>query len=129
MHEYSLRPAYETLKAASYLLEGGYSNDAVSRAYYAMFYAARALLASRDMYPKGHKGLIIQFGLECVKKGLIEESYGRSLAHAKDRREFFDYSAEAQVAPEEAARMVEDARAFVDRIRKAFADLGIDPEI
>ena len=47
--------AAETLSAAEYLLRGGYSNDAVSRAYYAMFYAARALLASHNLHPKGHK--------------------------------------------------------------------------
>jgi len=46
--------AAETLSAAEYLLKGGYYNDAVSRAYYGMFYASRALLASRDLHPKGH---------------------------------------------------------------------------
>ncbi|MDD1730328.1 MAG: HEPN domain-containing protein [Methanospirillum sp.] len=55
--------AQETLDAAEYLLKGGYYNDAVSRAYYGMFYAARALLAYRDIHPKGHKGLILHFGL------------------------------------------------------------------
>ena len=79
--------ARETLGAAEYLLKGGYYNDAVSRAYYAMFYAARALLASHDIHPKGHKGLILQFGLEFVKTGFIEEMYGRALSHAKERRE------------------------------------------
>lgn len=60
--------AAETLGAAEYLLKGGYYNDAVSRAYYAMFYASRALLAVRNLHPKGHKGLVLQFGLELVKK-------------------------------------------------------------
>ncbi|MDO8871678.1 MAG: HEPN domain-containing protein [Methanoregula sp.] len=70
MPERDLTLAAETLGAAEYLLKGGYYNDAVSRAYYAMFYAARALLASRDLHPKGHKDLILQFGLEFVKKGI-----------------------------------------------------------
>lgn len=82
-------------RAAEYLLKGGYYNDAVSRAYYAMFYAARALLASHDLHPKGHKGLIIQFGLEFVKKGFIEETYGRALSYAKERRETVDYNIES----------------------------------
>ena len=30
---------------------------------------------------------ISNFGLEFVKKGFVEEVYGRALSHAKDRRE------------------------------------------
>lgn len=79
MSDRDIALARETLGAAEYLMRGRYYNDAVSRAYYAMFYAARALLASRDIHPKGHKGLILQFGLEFVKTGYIEEMYGRAL--------------------------------------------------
>jgi len=39
--------AGEKLEVARSLLEDGFYSDAVSRAYYAMFYAARALLAER----------------------------------------------------------------------------------
>lgn len=117
--------AAETLNAAEYLLKGGYHNDAVSRAYYAMFYAARALLASRDLHPKGHKGLILQFGLEFVKKGFIEETYGRALSHAKERRETVDYNIEAAMTLEEAGTIVSDARDFLDRIERAFDEMEL----
>jgi len=115
--------ARETLGAAEYLLEGGYYNDAVSRAYYAMFYAARALLASRDIHPKGHKGLILQFGLEFVKTGFIEEMYGRALSHAKERRETADYNIDSKMTEEEAESIVDDARNFLRRIDEAFTKL------
>lgn len=124
MPERDLILAAETLDAAEYLLKGGFPNDAVSRAYYAMFYAARALLASRDLHPKGHKGLILQFGLEFVKKGFIEETYGRALSHAKERRETVDYNIEAAMTPEEAAIIIEDAQVFLERIKKAFDEMG-----
>ena len=120
MPDRDLELAAETLNAAEYLLKGGYYNDAVSRAYHAMFYAARALLASRNLHPKGHKGLILQFGLEFIRKGFIEETYGRALSHAKERRETVDYNLEAAMTPEEAATIVYDARTFIDRIQKAF---------
>lgn len=125
MPERDLALAAETLGAAEYLLKGGYYNDAVSRAYYAMFYAARALLASRDLHPKGHKGLILQFGLEFVKKGFIEETYGRALSHAKERRETVDYNIEATMTKEEAGIIISDARVFLDRIEQAFDELGL----
>lgn len=125
MPERDLTLAAETLGAAEYLLKGGYYNDGVSRAYYAMFYAARALLASRDLHPKGHKGLIIQFGLEFVKKGFIEETYGRALSYAKERRETVDYNIEATMTPDEAAIIIADARNFLERIERAFDEMGL----
>lgn len=125
MPERDLTLAAETLRAAEYLLKGEYYNDAVSRAYYAMFYAARALLASRDLHPKGHKGLIIQFGLEFVKKGFIEETYGRALSYAKERRETVDYNIEATMTPDEAAIIIADARNFLERIERAFDEMGL----
>ena len=118
--------AAETLNATEYLLKGGYYNDAVSRAYYSMFYAARALLASRDLHPKGHKGLILQFGLEFVKKGFIEETYGRAISHAKERRETVDYNIDATMTAEEAGTIVSDARDFLDRIGRAFDEMGFE---
>jgi len=123
--ERDLALAAETLGAADYLLKGGYYNDAVSRAYYAMFYAARALLASRDLHPKGHKGLILQFGLEFVKKGFIEDTYGRALSHAKERRETVDYHIESTMTREEAGIIVSDAQDFLDRVEQAFDELRL----
>jgi uncharacterized protein (UPF0332 family) len=82
-HEKHLAKAEKELEAAGYLLKGGYYSDAVSKAYYSMYHAAKALLSTRQMYPRSHRGVISQFGLEFVKKGFIEESYGHALAHAK----------------------------------------------
>ena len=41
--------AQRSLDAARLLADSGYAADAVSRAYYAMFYAATALLPSEDI--------------------------------------------------------------------------------
>lgn len=93
-----------------------------------MFYAARALLASRDLHPKGHKGLILQSGLEFVRKGCIGETYGRSLSHAKERRETVDYNIEAAMTLEEAEIIILDARDFPGRIDRAFDEMGLGKE-
>ena len=61
--------AYEKLEVAKSLFENEFYPDAVSRAYYAMFYAARALLSKKNIYPKTHRGVISQFGLLFVKAG------------------------------------------------------------
>ncbi len=59
--QYYLEEADEKLDSAKLLLENGYFKDAVSRAYYCMYNAARALLLTKDISPKTHKGLIAKF--------------------------------------------------------------------
>ena len=47
--------------AAELLLDQHYSDFAVSRAYYAMFYAAQALLLTRNIRRTKHSGMIAAF--------------------------------------------------------------------
>ena len=84
-----------------------------------MFYAARALLSLKEIYPKAHKGVISKFGLEFVKTGFVEDVYGRALTHAKDRREVADYDIDKAISKEEAESIVEDADRFLERIKEA----------
>ena len=48
----------DALQAASALLQLGLHNDAVSRAYYAAFHYARALLLLEGLEPKTHRGVV-----------------------------------------------------------------------
>ena len=96
MYEGYLKNEEYRLNAVKYLYNGGYYDDALSRAYYSMFYAAKALLSVKEIYPKAHKGVISKFGLEFVKKGFIEDTYGRALNHAKDRKEVAEYDVEKE---------------------------------
>ena len=58
-------------RAANLLLENNMFSEARSEAYYAMFHAAKALLALRGIYPKTHAGVVSQFGLQFVTEGLM----------------------------------------------------------
>jgi uncharacterized protein (UPF0332 family) len=109
----------EKLEAAEYLFEGKFYSDAVSRAYYSMFYSAKLLLSIKELYPRTHKGVISQFGLEFVKTGFMEDVYGRALTHAKDRREVADYDLEKDFTSQEAEAIIDDARRFLDRVKEA----------
>lgn len=105
--------AGEKLEVARSLLEDGFYSDAVSRAYYAMFYAARALLAEREMYPKTHRGVIAQFGLEFVKAGTFEREIFDLFARAQEDREEADYGLLSGIEEEEARKIVEGATLFL----------------
>ena len=61
--------AHETLAEADQLLASQAFRGSVNRLYYATFYAARALLATRDIDAARHSGLITLFQQHFVKTG------------------------------------------------------------
>ncbi len=46
--------AEEKLSVAEYLLKGKFYKDSMSRSYYSMFFAAKALLATKEIYSESH---------------------------------------------------------------------------
>jgi len=117
-----LERAEEKLRAANLLLENDMFSDAISEAYYAMFHAAKALLALRSIYPKTHAGVVSQFGLQFVTEGLIEDLYAKSLVKAETKREKADYDIYFEPSEEEAEAIVEDAEKFLVRIKEAIKE-------
>jgi uncharacterized protein (UPF0332 family) len=67
--ESELENAAEKLDSAKLLFRNGKLSDAINRAYFSMFHAARALLRIYDKGPKTHEGLLAEFGLTFVKTG------------------------------------------------------------
>ena len=115
--------AKRRLDAAYHLFNEGFYEDAVSRAYYSMYFAAKALLLKRDITVKTHKGLLSKFGLEFVNEGVVEEYYGKALRIAEELREEADYSISREISKEEAESLIEDAEKFLDRIKRALVEL------
>ncbi|MDR2624284.1 MAG: HEPN domain-containing protein [Methanobrevibacter sp.] len=58
--------ALKTLKVAESNFNNGFYPDSINRSYYAVFYAAKALLLKKGITNKTHTGTIRQFGLEYV---------------------------------------------------------------
>ena len=96
-------------------LEIGHPDVATTRAYYAMFYAATALLSSKDMSRSKHSGVHSAFGQYFVKTGLIEPEYGRMLINAFHVRIETDYDVKTDLRIEDAHGVLDDARRFVER--------------
>ena len=110
--------------AARLLLEAGHIDDAATRAYYAMFDAARAaLLASGAPVDlnnvRTHKGLISAFGEHLVKNGLVSKELNRFFIDALEVRLEADYD-DDHVGFEDVKDIVEQAEIFVSTMRKQF---------
>ena len=76
---YRLDQAAETLDAARELSAAGHYRDAVNRSYYAMFYCALALLASKGLGASKHSGVLSLFNRYFIKTGEFPIEDGRHL--------------------------------------------------
>jgi uncharacterized protein (UPF0332 family) len=110
------------LRAAKLLYKNSLYEDAVSRAYYAMFHAAKAVLLLKGIKPKTHKGLITKFGLEFVNKGYVDKMLGQAFSTAREDREYADYDVHVKISAEEAEITIDDAEKFIDSVKEVLCD-------
>jgi len=115
---YRLEQAVETLREANLLLEERAWRGAQNRAYYAMFYAVLALLATRQLGSSKHSGVLALFDREFVKPGLFPAALSRSLRLAFNRRQSWDYGEIGNLDPGEVSQMVAEAKLFVRAIEE-----------
>jgi len=116
-----LNKAFERLKVAERLFSEGYYEDAVSRAYYAMYHAAKAALATVNVFPKIHEGVVAEFGRRLVLSGFLPKELGKSLADVKAARETYEYNVTATVNRLEAETILSDAKVFVNKVKEYLA--------
>lgn len=114
-----LKLAEKRLKAAKLLLSKDMLEDAVNRAYYSIFYAAKAMLNVMGFDAKTHSGLISEFGLRIVKRGLVPRKYGRILRRSFEMRESGDYEIGVIFEKDEVKDLVRNAEDFL-RVAKEF---------
>lgn len=119
-----LQKAEAKLAVAEKLLMSGDYDDAVSRAYYAVFHAAQALLLTEGQQAGSHKGVVTLFGLLFVKTGKFEKNLGKYLANLKDDRETGDYEAFSYIDKESTETAVQEAQKFVEKAKSYLTNLG-----
>lgn len=113
-----LERAAESLASARLLLNSSFYDDAVSRAYYAMYYAAKAALESIGVETRSHAGVINQFGLHFITKGQLDSQYGSMLTQAFQARHSSDYDVQVNTRPVVAESVVANAEQFVAKIKE-----------
>ena len=109
--------AKEVLAEARYLLTGGFYNGAVTRAYYAAFHGARALLVTRGLESKTHRGVIQLLNLHFVKDGPLSTQVAEHLSHLATYRELSDYTAITQFTEAQTREELARAEAFIAACR------------
>jgi uncharacterized protein (UPF0332 family) len=87
-----LQRAATCLNEAKQLQSAMFPYGAASRAYYAVFHAARGLLFSIGIDVSSHKGVVSMIGEHFVRPGHLPSQMGRLVSRMQRDREDADYS-------------------------------------
>ena len=113
--------ARSSLVAAKTLLEESLFAESISRSYYIMFYAAKALLLLDGVDVSKHSAVTAAFGREYVKVGKIDPRYHRMLLDGFGWRQKSDYDVYWLATREQAEKCQQDAEAFFVEIGRGMA--------
>ena len=116
--------AMKSLKAAELLLTQQFMEDSISRSYYAVLHAAKALLLSKNVEVNSHDAVKKLFGLHFIKTGELEKEYGMILREEQDDRILADYDVNFIPEDDRVFRRLEDAKEFVNKIVKVLQSAG-----
>ena len=112
-----LSMAEEEIQTCRDAIRDKHYRAAVSRGYYAMFYATSAILLTKNIHRSKHSGVIAAFGKSFTSTGEIDGKYHRILIDAFKSRGKGDYDFGAIVTEEAAIKILQYAEDFLGMTR------------
>ena len=122
-YRYSL--AKQTYSNAKMCFDNGFYRDCITRSYYAVFYAIRAVLALDSIDFKRHKDVVAYFNKEFVAQGKFPGEMGRRLARLKMKREESDYSDFFIASADEAQAQIQSVEYMLPLIEEYLTEHGV----
>lgn len=119
-----MQKAKESLEAAKSLYRDGFYGFSTGRSYYSMFYAAEALLLTKNLSFSKHSAVIGAFGKEFVKTEVMPKKLREYLVSAFDIRQLGDYGAPGSVSEDRAQFLIEETKEFIETIEEYLRRVG-----
>jgi len=119
-----LKLANEALESAQLLYDNQKFRDCVSRAYYSMFYMAKALLCNVERPAHKHRGVIDQFNLYYVKTKKVDHKFYLRYVKAFEDRLNADYQILEPILKELAKQKLQDAIELHHEILRILKEKG-----
>lgn len=112
-----LKLASDKIKVAELLLKNAKYRDVISRAYYAVFYAAKAFLLSQGQDPSTHKGVDTLFHRFCFTHKELNENLAKIFSLMRQSRVNADYKEKVRITRKDAKEAIVMAKSFLKEIR------------
>lgn len=122
--DYRMERARASLNDAHLILaQKGSAASVVNRAYYAMFYAALALLITIDKGSSKHRGVMALFDEHFIKTNILPQELSKLFHRAFDMRQAGDYRDMLVITEQQAIDAVNAAQKFVAAVEEKLANL------
>lgn len=119
-----MQKAAISIKEAKLLHENGMNETAVSRLYYAAFYAANALLTNAGLNPKTHTDTKSLLNKEYFLTGKSNNSFADLYTMLMAKRHEADYENFAFIDEKQVPEFIEKTEAFVNKISSLLQEKG-----
>ena len=116
-----LAKAVRSLEAAKELLSDGVIDLAAGRGYYAMLYAAKALLYENGVHVQAHARIVETFERDIVRRGRVPASH-LDWIRAALRRRTLDRESELAPTSADVETLIEQARQIVAEASRALTE-------
>lgn len=123
---YKIEKSRQTLREADLLAASGFYNAAVNRLYYAVYYAASALMVSNLLETATHKGIKTMLGLKFIHTGKLEREYGQIYQRLYDSRQAGDYEDFVYYDKDAYEELYPLAVKFIDKIETYLSGGAVD---
>jgi uncharacterized protein (UPF0332 family) len=110
--------AREMIEVARSNLGNDFHSSACNRAYYAVFYAASALLYSKGKSYGKHSAVIAAFRQYFIKTGEFDKKWSNVYEYIMSSRHTGDYELFDTLEKEQVVDVVEQAQSFVEEVEK-----------
>jgi uncharacterized protein (UPF0332 family) len=114
--ELTLKEAIDELSRKNYRLT-------VNRAYYSIFYAMRAFLATINKDSSKHSGVISLFNQHFINTGVVSEINFKAIQSLMDLRHESDYQDFVEITEDEAEGSVESAKMIITSFKTVLEKL------
>ena len=116
--KYRLERAKQDLSDAEFSYKDRRYLNANNRAYYAIFHAIKAVLATERIDFKKHKDVLAYFNQHYVKTEIFPRMIGKKISQANKVREDSDYDDEFVPTDEETKIQINTAREIINLVEK-----------
>jgi uncharacterized protein (UPF0332 family) len=111
-----LENAQEMLTVAELILGNDFYSSVCNRAYYAIFYAASALLVTKQLSYGKHSAVLAAFRQYFIKTGEFDIRWSRRYEQIMAHRHAGDYDIRISIEKQQAMTDLNDAKGFVQEV-------------
>ena len=112
-----IKLARDKIRVARILLRTAEYRDVISRAYYSVYYAAKAFLLSRGEDPTSHKGVDILFHRFSKTHNKPSINAAKIFSLMRQARLNADYKEKVRISKQDAQEAIDMAESFLKEIR------------